>query len=195
MVSSYSADDDDRLSHFLSDRPKFKLYAAAHHLNNLKSIEARHESLASPKARIPAEMEINSFLDEILGAVESLFVQINEKLDLGIPIDQLDFGRVQSALSAKTKKINLLSDLDKARQYGSWYWQLVELRNCSMRTSLISNLIVVGSDPTIVYFKKDPKDPDNSAPMELEVVPYLEQCLSNMERLIETIRSSDPMLA
>jgi hypothetical protein len=194
MVPSSSAEeDDDRLSHFLSDRPKFRLYAAAQHLNNLKSIEARHESLVSPKALIPAEMEINIFLDEILGAVDSLFVQINEKLDLGIQIDQLDFGHVQSALSAKTKKIDLLSDLDKARQYGNWYWQLVELRNYSTRTSLISKLAVVGSDPTIVYFKKDPKDSDNSPPMELEVVPYLEQCLTKMERLIETIRDSTPV--
>lgn len=187
----YSPVEDDRLSRFLSDRPKFKLYAATQHLNNLKSIEARHESLVAPKARIPAEMEIDSFLDKMLGAVDSLFVQINEKLDLGIPIDQLDFGHVQSALSAKTKRIDLLSDLDKARQYGNWYRQLIELRNSSMRESL-SKLVIVGPDSMKAYFKKNSKDPDNSPPMELEVIPYFEQCLSSMERLIEMIRNSDP---
>jgi hypothetical protein len=190
-----SSFEDDRLSAFLSDRPKFKLYAAAQHLNNLRSIEARHESLVAPKARIQAEIQIDSFLEQILGAVQSLFVQINEKLDLGIPIEQLDFGRVQSALSAKTKKIDLLSDLDRARQYGNWYWQLIELRDYSMRASLIAKLVVVGpDDPAMIFFKKDPRDPDNSPPMELEVIPYFEQCLSSMERLIERIRNSDPML-
>jgi hypothetical protein len=190
-----SSFEDDRLSSFLSDRPKFKLYAAAQHLNNLRSIEARHESLVAPKARIQAEIQIDSFLEQILGAVQSLFVQINEKLDLGIPIEQLDFGRVQSALSAKTKKIDLLLDLDRARQYGKWYWQLIELRDYSMRASLIAKLVVVGpDDPAMIFFKKDPRDPDNSPPMELEVIPYFEQCLSSMERLIERIRNSDPML-
>jgi hypothetical protein len=186
--------EDDRLSRFLSDRPKFKLYAAAQHLNNLKSIEARHESLVAPKARIPAEMEIDSFLDQMLGAVQSLFIQINEKLDLGITVDQLDFGRMQSALSAKTKKIGLLSDLDRARQHGSWYWHLVELRNCSMRESF-SRIVVEGPDSATIYFKKDPRDPDGSLAMDIEVIPYLEQCLSSMEQLIDRIRSSDPMLA
>jgi hypothetical protein len=185
---------EDRLSHFLSDRPKFKLYAAAQHLNNLRSIEARHESLVAPKARIPAEMEIDSYLDQMLGAVHSLFVQINEKLDLGITVDQLDFGRVQSALSAKTKKIALLSDLDRARQRGGWYWHLVELRNCSMLMSF-SRIVVEGQNPTMTYFKTDPRDPDGSSTMDLEVIPYLEQCLSSMEQLIDKIRSNDPMLA
>jgi hypothetical protein len=46
----------------------------------------------------------------------------------------------------------------------------------------------------MIFFKKDPRDPDNSPPMELEVIPYFEQCLSSMERLIESIRNSDPML-
>jgi hypothetical protein len=188
------APEEDRLSRFLSDRPKFKLYAAAQHLNNLKSIEVRHESLVAPKARIPAEMEIDSFLDQMLGAVLALFVQINEELDLGIAVDQLDFGHMQSALSAKTKKIGLLSDLDRARQYGGWYWHLVELRNCSVRMSF-SRTVVKGPDPAMLYFKIDPRDLDRSSAMDLEVIPYLERCLSSMEQLIDKIRSSDPVLA
>jgi hypothetical protein len=188
------APEEDRLSRFLSDRPKFKLYAAAQHLNNLKSIEVRHESLVAPKARIPAEMEIDSFLDQMLGAVLALFVQINEELDLGIAVDQLDFGHMQSALSAKTKKIGLLSDLDRVRQYGGWYWHLVELRNCSVRMSF-SGTVVKGPDPAMLYFKIDPRDLDRSSAMDLEVIPYLERCLSSMEQLIDKIRSSDPVLA
>ncbi len=183
--------EEYRLTRFLSDRPKFKLYAAAQHLTNLKSIEARHESLAAIKARIPGEMEIDGFLEQMLGAVYSLFVEINEKLDLGIPMKDLDFSRVQSALSARTKKIDLLSDLDKARHYGGWYWDLVELKNSSMRAS-ISTIIVEGQDPAEVFFRRDPRDPD-STPMDLQVIPYLEQCLSSMERLIDTIRT-DPTL-
>jgi hypothetical protein len=36
--------------------------------------------------------------------LDSLLFQINDRLDLGIPTDRVNFANVQSALSAKTKK-------------------------------------------------------------------------------------------
>jgi hypothetical protein len=191
---SISPPQDDKLSGFLSDRPSFKLYAAAQHLNNLKSLEVKHESLVATRARLKVEMEIDCFLTQIVGAVDSILVRINEKLELGIPINRADFDHVKSALSAKTKKIDLLSDLDKAREYSNWYWQLNESRNHSLHRALIPKFVAVGPHPIRVYFKKDPRNPDTSPPMELEIIPYLEQCLTNVEQLIDRIRSNEPLL-
>ena len=66
-------------------------------------------------------MEADCFLSQLVGAVDSLLFQINDRLDLGIPTDRVNFSDVQSALSAKTKKIDLLSPLDRAKQT----WKLV----------------------------------------------------------------------
>src|SRR5690242_13274905 len=123
--------DADGLSLFLSDRPRFKLYSAGRHLYNLKSLEEKYGNIAVIQARLQVEMEIDSFFAEIIGAVNSLLLKINEKFELGLDNNQADFERVQSGLSSRTKKIDLLAELDAARQHGNWYWQIVELQNYS----------------------------------------------------------------
>ena len=193
---------EDGLTLFLQDRPRFKLYSAGRHLYNLKSLEQKYISIVAPEARIQAEIEIDCFLTEIIEAVAALLAQINEKLDWGLDINETDFETVQSGLSSKTKKIDLLSDIDAARQYGNWYWQLEELKNYSLHGSLLSKSITttIPSNPSSfhhlsqIYFKKDPHNPDLSLPMDLEIVPYLQLCLEKAEELIERIRSKEPML-
>jgi hypothetical protein len=40
-----------------------------------------------------------------------------------------------SELSSKTKKIDLLTELSKARQHSNWYWSIIESKNYSLTTS------------------------------------------------------------
>ncbi len=185
--------DADGLSLFLSDRPQFKLYSAGRHLSNLKSLEQKYGSIVAIQARLQVEMEIDCFLAEITGAVDSLLVQISQKFDLGLDVNQADFERVQSGLSSRTKKIDLLAELDAARQHGNWYWQIIELQNYSLFASLMSKS-AIGHSSSWSHFRKDPRNPDFSSPMDLDVIPYLEQCLSRTEELIERIRSREPIL-
>ena len=130
------------------------------------------------------------FLSQLLGAVDSLLFQINDKLELGIPPDRVSFPNVQSALSAKTKKIDLVSELDEARQRGKWYALLDELRNQSVhRTFLVKKTTTTtmaaqgfSSKPSEVRFLKVQRDFDGSmieqvVIMNLEVMPYLEKSL------------------
>src|ERR1051325_9579800 len=112
------SNDDNSISKLLHDRVEFKLYAAERHLNRLKEIG---DDIAKDNARIEVEVEIDCFLSHLVGAVGSLLSEINEKLELGIPPYEVSFANVQSALSAKTKKIDLLGELDEARQHGKWY--------------------------------------------------------------------------
>jgi len=187
--------ENDALSLFLSDRPRFKLYSAGRYLLNLKSLEQKYGSISTAQSILQVEMELDCFLAEIIGAVDSLLVQINARFDLGLDINQVDFERVQSGLSSRTKKIDLLSELDVARRHGNWYWQIIELRNYSLRGSLMSKSAIIGIHTSSrVHFRKDPRNPGASPPMDLEVVPYLQQCLNKAEELIERIRSKESVL-
>jgi hypothetical protein len=159
------------------------------------------------------------FLSQLLGAVDSLLFQINDKLELGIPPDRVSFPNVQSALSAKTKKIDLVSELDEARQRGKWYALLDELRNQSVHgtflvkktTTIIIIIIIItttmaaaqgfSSKPSEVRFLKVQRDFDGSmieqvVIMNLEVMPYLEKSLQQTRErdLIYHIRTKEPLL-
>jgi hypothetical protein len=77
-------------------------------------------------------MEIDSFLCQMIGTVDSLLFRINDTFSLMIPADRIEIDKIQSALSAETKSIDLLNDLDRANQYGNWYWTIKQLRNYSL---------------------------------------------------------------
>src|SRR3712207_2074802 len=143
-MSSLSNDGDDQVhtKRLLDDRAEFKLYAAEQHLNRLKEIENAYGDIAKDNARIEVEMEVDCFLSQLVGAVDSLLFQINDRLDLGIPADRVSFANVQSALSAKTKKIDLLSPLDRARQHGNWYYILSALRNQLVQKTFLKKVIM-----------------------------------------------------
>jgi hypothetical protein len=109
-------------------RISFKLHACRQHLRILKDIELRYNDLALNDIRMSAEMEIDSFLYQMIGTVDSLLFRINDTFSLMIPSDRIEIDKIQSALSAETKSIDLLNDLDRANQYGNWYWTIKQLK-------------------------------------------------------------------
>jgi hypothetical protein len=201
------SDDERYIKRLLNDRVEFKLYAAEQHLNRLKEIENAYGDIAKDNARIEVEMEVDCFLSQLVGAVDSLLFQINDRLDLGIPTDRVNFANVQSALSAKTKKIDLLSPLDRARQYGNWYYMLSELRNQLVHKTFLKKVIITGHD-----LPQSPKlrqvrflnvfgefvGNKNNNPfeniMDMEVIQYLEKSLQQIRELVFSIRASEPLL-
>ena len=204
LIDAVLSNDDNNTSKLLHDRVEFKLFAAERHLDRLKEIG----DIAKDNARIEVEVEIDCFLSQLLGAVDSLLFQINDKLELGIPPDRVSFPNVQSALSAKTKKIDLVSELDEARQRGKWYALLDELRNQSVhgtflvkKTTTTTTMAAQGfsSKPSEVRFLKVQRDFDGSmieqvVIMNLEVMPYLEKSLQQTRELIYHIRAKEPLL-
>jgi hypothetical protein len=201
------SDDEGHIKRLLNDRVEFKLYAAEQHLNRLKDIENAYGDIAKDNARIEVEMEVDCFLSQLVGAVDSLLFQINDRLDLGIPTDRLNFANVQSALSAKTKKIDLLSPLDRARQYGNWYYMLSELRNQLVHKTFLKKVIIPAEDspslkPRQVRFlnvlgefvgNKNNNNPFENM-MDMEVIQYLEKSLQQIRELIFSIRAREPSL-
>jgi hypothetical protein len=116
----------------------------------------------------------------MIGTVDSLLFKINDKFGLMIPSDRIEIDKIQSALSAETKSIDLLNDLDKANQYGNWYWMIKQLRNYSLGNSLISTEAI---EVLANYTKTD-----------MKIIRYFEQSLDYLEKLIESIRKREPKL-
>jgi hypothetical protein len=201
-MTSLSDDDEGRIKRLLNDRVEFKLYAAEQHLNRLKEIENAYGDIAKDNARIEVEMEVDCFLSQLVGAVDSLLFQINDRLDLGISTDLVNFANVQSALSAKTKKIDLLSPLDRARQHGNWYYMLSELRNQLVHRTFLNKVIIPVHDlppkPRQVRFLNVLREFEDNNPfnhsMDMEVIQYLEKNLQQVRELIYSIRASEPLL-
>jgi hypothetical protein len=196
-----SLSDEAHIKRLLNDRVEFKLYAAEQHLNRLKEIENAYGDIAKDNARIEVEMEVDCFLSQLVGAVDSLLFQINERLDLELPIDRVNFPDVQSALSAKTKKIDLLSPLDRARQQGNWYYMLSELRNQLVHRTFLKKVISVHDlppKPRQVRFLNIQREFEGGNPfdrvMDMEVIQYLEKNLQQVRELIFSIRTSEPSL-
>ena len=141
----------------------------------------RYDDLTSSEIRTSAEIEMDSFLSQMIGTVDSLLFKINDKFGLTIPSDRIEIDKIQSALSAETKSIDLLNDLDKANQYGNWYWTIRQLRNYSLGNSLISQ---EAFEVLTNYTKTN-----------MKAIPYFERCLGNLEKLIESIRIKEPILS
>jgi hypothetical protein len=202
MTSLYN--DEGHTKRLLDDRVEFKLYAAEQHLNRLKEIENAYGDIAKDNARIEVEMEVDCFLSQLVGAVDSLLFQINDSLDLGIPTDRVNFANVQSGLSAKTKKIDLLSPLDRARQHGNWYYMLSELRSQLVHKTFLKKAIAPIDDfppskPRQVRFLNVLREFENGnnpfdQVMDMEVTQYLEKSLQQVRELIYAIRTSEPLL-
>jgi hypothetical protein len=195
-----SLSDEGYIKRLLNDRVEFKLYAAEQHLNKLKEIENAYGDIAKDNARIEVEMEADCFLSQLVGAVDSLLFQINDRLDLGIPSDRVNFSDVQSALSAKTKKIDLLSSLDRARQHGNWYYVLSELRNQLVYRTFLKKAIpehAFPQKPRQVRFLNVLREFEGNPfghIMDMEIIQYLEKSLHQVRELIFSIRGSEPLL-
>jgi hypothetical protein len=192
--------NEGNIKRLLEDRVEFKLYAAEQHLKNLKEIENAYGDIFTDNARIEVEIEVDCFLSQLIGAVDSLLFEINCKLDLGIPADHVNFPNVQSALSAKTKKIDLLSELDRARQQGNWYYLLSELKHQSVHRSFLERAIVLRDLPSkfgqsrFLDVKREFQDNSFDHVVDIGVIPYMSKSLQQVRELILFIRTREPLL-
>jgi hypothetical protein len=176
----HSALSIEDFTKFQTDRISFKLYSCQLHLKNLKDFELKYKVLPSSDVRISMEMEIESFISQMIGTVDSLLFKINNKFRLSIPDDSIEIDKVQSALSSETKSFDLLNDLDEANQEGNWYWTIKQLRNYSLDNSLISQ----DAFELLANYTKT----------NMKLIPYFEQSLNHLQKLIENIKIREPIL-
>jgi len=183
-------------SSLLSDRVKFKLFAAQTHLNKLQEIKLGQRNMDKVDVRVPLELEIDCFLSQILGAVDCLLMLINTRLDLGISIEKVDLATIQSALNAGTKNIGLLTELREALEHNSWLWILREFRNQTMqRPSKEVQVFLLEERAT----STSSKDQNKSAGtydeyINKNLVTYFERSLGKVMELIDIIRMKESLL-
>jgi hypothetical protein len=118
--------------------------------------------------RIGLETEIDCLISQMIGIIDCLLVQTSNKLGLGIPLHQISIDRVMSELYSKTNKINLLIELNEARQHGRWYWSIIDLRNRSLTTS----------------FDLNTRNPD--------LISFLEEYFNRVKALIKDVKNKEP---
>jgi hypothetical protein len=61
----------------------------------MENIGLKYWSIDSVQARISTDIEVDSFLCQMIGTVDSLLFKINGKFRLGIPIDRAEIDNVQ----------------------------------------------------------------------------------------------------
>lgn len=170
----------------LSDRARFKLHAAEYHLNQLKKIDNREGNIL--KDKVNAEIQIDCFFAQIIGAKDALLVQINEKEKLGLRLDKVNLRTLNSKLNTNKKKEILRELNDLSCDKKSWYWLLIELKNHSMHREMLSKDVSMSFfDKPHVAFLVNPLDKDRK-PMGKSVIETLEESLQSMRELIDRIR-------
>lgn len=163
-----------------SDRIIFKIYACEEHLKKLKNIQSKYGDLLAKSARVNAELETDSFISQLYGIFDSVFLKINDKLQLGIPTDKVDIDRVLTGLSAETKGVELAHELDQANRRGNLYWIIHQLRKYSLEGSVLS------ANPTLLF-------PDLKMNYN-EVIPFFEHLLRELRTFLKNVRQKEPIL-
>jgi hypothetical protein len=185
----------------LSDRTKFKIYAAECHFKKLKELQIRSGNLAGSETRINTELELDCFFSQILGARDSLLFQINKKIGLGIPDRGVTVDSVRAGL-IKLGKGNLLRSLDTGMKENHWLWLLKEFRNECVHQSFIRKHVAVGPKSarvSLIYKMIIRKRIGKRAVLQkqdkiTELIQYLKQSLRNMRRLVNAIKKQEPLL-
>jgi hypothetical protein len=191
-------EDERKEEELLNDRVKFKLYAAEQHLNQLKNIKEKYGSIMrSTKIRIQTEMEIDCFLAHIIGAKDSLLVQINDELGLRIPIEEVNLETINTKLN-DINKGSLLKRLNNlTAKKTSWFWLLNEIRNHSLHRKRISRLVHVNIVENInnntsysnqtIHFVGNARTKDNPF-MQKDIILFLQESLDRMRNLVDNVR-------
>lgn len=183
-------------SSLLTDRVKFKVFAAQMHLNKLQEIKIDELNKDKVDPRVPLELEIDCFLSQILGAVDCLLMLINTRLDLGISIEKVDLATIQSALNARTKNIGLLTELHEALEHNSWLWILREFRNQTMqRPSKEVQDFLLEDRATLTSSRDQDKSTGNyDQYINKNLLAYFEWSLGRVRELIDIIRMKESLL-
>ena len=172
----------------LEDRIEFKFYAAEKHLQILSDMEAEGETPDNSKGRLNWEIEIEELLFHLIGAMDYLLVRINERLNLKLESRKVTAINVCRKLRLKKRNdlIKELWDLLNPRNpVRSWLKILTDLRYTDTHRSII-NVSFAGGNRRIT-FVEDPKS-------ELEIIPYLDDCIQRMRDLIDNIIRKDRSL-
>lgn len=181
----------------LYDRIEFKLYSASYHLKKIKEYKENHAGIHMDMDSVHMSIEIDCFLSQIYGSIDALLVLINEKLKLGLSINDVKIPKVKKKLQ-EINRSDLIVELEEALENGNWFSELYELRNQSVHREKLR--IMREYDPFMdqahVFISNNQRkiSLNPSDYMQIEQIQYFEQSLEKVRDLIDTIRMKDTNL-
>ena len=181
----------------LYNRLEFKLYSASYYLGQIKDFQKDHAGVGDDMKSVHMEIAIDGFLASLYGAIDSLFVLINDKLNLGIPLDKVKSKSVREKLESQGRG-NILSEWEMARQEGQWLNKLSEFRHQITHRERLQRMREYNpwNDEAVQHISNKQKkiSLNPSDYMSVDMIRYFDESFENVQRLIETIRAKDQSL-
>jgi hypothetical protein len=145
-------------------------------------------------------MEMDCFLAHIIGAKDALLVEINKKLNLDIPIEDVGLETINNELDIRNKQ-GLLKHLNRiASKPNTWFWLLNEIRNHFLHRERIARQVRVNifesvnnntsSSTQSIHFVENSRI-KNSPFVQKDIILFLEESLNRMTKLVENIRKKN----
>jgi len=181
----------------LYNRIEFKLYAASYYLDQIKEFQKNHAGIHNDMKSVHMEITIDGFLASLYGAIDALFVLINDKLNLGLSLEQVNSGSVKKKLHYLGKS-DIIAEWEMARQEGNWLNKLSEFRHQITHRERLRMMREYDpfNDQAIQYISNKQREIslNPSDYMSVDMINYFDESFENVQRLIETIRAKDQSL-
>lgn len=162
----------------------FKFWAAEFFLNKLKEIH-KNESVLTEKSHKEARAYLDGFLFELVSSIDIFLQEINVAFNINLPITTSYLLDKLLKIKPNSTGLNKLSNLMNNKNY--WLYQLMEYRRHTTHRGFIGRHIYSGGDKDgQEYFKKDPKD-SKSPPANKEIIPYCDESILQMKKLIDEL--------
>ena len=168
------------------ERVLFRLDAARYFLNGLSELEQEAGSLVGAGIkRIDVEFNLDAFLYEVVGTIDSLLQEINVAFGLGLALQDVTMPTIIPELPSSSQVKKKLGEING--DTGGWFWKLREYRNHSSHRKIIGfSIFPGGEEHHKVHLHEDPLDTNKGAADE-EILQYCENSIERMEDLINEI--------
>lgn len=181
----------------LYNRIEFKIYTASYYLNQTKELQKNHAGIHADIESVHLVIAIDGFLASLYGAMDSLFVLINDKLNLGLALEQVNSKSVMDKL-IQIGRDDLLFEWTVAKQEGQWLHKLSDFRHQIIHRERLRMMREYNPwDNTANQYisnnqKKISLNPSDYMPEDM--ITYFENSFDKVQQLIATIRSKDQLL-
>lgn len=186
----------DKLGKVLNskDRAPFKLECCHYILEQVKKLEK--PKTLSPDYWFKVELAADCFVSEIIGVMDSLLQEINDRMSLGLSREEVNENKIDKELKDKKNlnnkhRADLLQDIWHIKRK-NWLWRLKQYRNMAVHRSPLHFLPVYDLSYKGIRFKEIRLQPvkGDPDPKEREVFQYFSDSLKRMRKMVESIEEN-----
>lgn len=177
------------------DRAPFKLECCNYILEQVKKLEK--PKTLTPDYQFKLELAADCFLAEIIGVMDSLLQEINDRMKLGLAREKVNETEIDKALKDKKnlnkkQRRNILQDIWGVKNK-NWLWLLKQYRNMAVHRSPLNFLTIYSLNMAEgIRFERIMLQPikGDPNPREREVIKYFSESLKKMRKMTESIEKN-----